>query len=165
MKALICVDCQNYHMTGGSMVISDGDKIIPVINELLPKFDLVIFTKKQLNENIIDFETDLHKDIDFSKCKKDFYIFKRKSSNVSDSDINKFLEKRNVTDVYIVGLALDQAVADTAIDAVMNGFKTVVIEDATRPINEDINKTLKIFKETGIFLIESWELDMFNLIK
>lgn len=45
MKALIVVDAQNDFCPGGSLAVPDGDKIIPVINELLPKFDLIIFTK------------------------------------------------------------------------------------------------------------------------
>jgi nicotinamidase/pyrazinamidase len=55
MKALIVVDAQNDFMPatvenyesgqGGALAVPDGDQIIPVINELLPKFDLVIFTQ------------------------------------------------------------------------------------------------------------------------
>jgi len=45
MKALIVVDAQNDFCPGGSLAVPDGDKIVPVINELLPKFDLIIFTK------------------------------------------------------------------------------------------------------------------------
>lgn len=44
-KALIVVDVQNDFCPGGSLAVPEGDKIIPVINDLLPKFDLVIFTK------------------------------------------------------------------------------------------------------------------------
>jgi len=43
--ALICVDMQNDFMPGGSLPVSDGDKIIPVVNDLLPLFKTVIFTK------------------------------------------------------------------------------------------------------------------------
>ena len=45
MKALIVVDMQNDFCPGGSLTVPDGDKIIPIINELLPKFRLTIFTK------------------------------------------------------------------------------------------------------------------------
>jgi nicotinamidase/pyrazinamidase len=45
MKALIVVDAQYDFMPGGALAVNEGDQIVPVINQLLPKFDLVIFTK------------------------------------------------------------------------------------------------------------------------
>lgn len=45
MKALIVVDVQNDFCPGGSLPVPEGDKVVPVINDLLPKFDLIIFTK------------------------------------------------------------------------------------------------------------------------
>ena len=44
-KALIVVDVQNDFCPGGSLAVADGDQIIPIINKLLPKFELIIFTK------------------------------------------------------------------------------------------------------------------------
>jgi nicotinamidase/pyrazinamidase len=45
MKTLVIVDAQNDFMPGGSLEVADGDKIIPIINDLIPKFDLVIGTQ------------------------------------------------------------------------------------------------------------------------
>lgn len=45
MKALIVVDIQNDFLPGGALAVKDGDQIIPVVNELMPKFDLVVATK------------------------------------------------------------------------------------------------------------------------
>lgn len=45
MKALIVVDVQNDFCPGGNLAVPGGDEVIPVINKLLPKFDIVIFTK------------------------------------------------------------------------------------------------------------------------
>ncbi|MCF7790571.1 MAG: bifunctional nicotinamidase/pyrazinamidase [Victivallales bacterium] len=42
MKALILVDIQNDFMPGGNLAVPEGDKIVPIINELMDKFDLVI---------------------------------------------------------------------------------------------------------------------------
>jgi len=54
MKALIVVDVQYDFLPvsekdfktgqGGALAVKEGDKIIPIINKLLPKFDLIIFT-------------------------------------------------------------------------------------------------------------------------
>lgn len=45
MKTLIIVDVQNDFMPGGALEVKNGDKILPVINSLLPKFDLVVATQ------------------------------------------------------------------------------------------------------------------------
>jgi nicotinamidase/pyrazinamidase len=45
MKALIVVDIQNDFLPGGALAVKDGDQIIPVVNELMAKFDLVVATK------------------------------------------------------------------------------------------------------------------------
>lgn len=36
---------QNDFMPGGSLAVSHGDAIIPIINRLLPKFDLIVATQ------------------------------------------------------------------------------------------------------------------------
>lgn len=46
-----------------------------------------------------------------------------------------YLKERAIDTVYIVGIATDFCVAWTAIDATQLGFKTFVIEDATKGIN------------------------------
>ncbi|MCX2837305.1 bifunctional nicotinamidase/pyrazinamidase [Salinimicrobium sp. MT39] len=45
MKTLIIVDAQIDFMPGGALEVKDGDRIIPVINQILPKFELVIATQ------------------------------------------------------------------------------------------------------------------------
>lgn len=45
MDALILVDIQNDFLPGGSLAVPDGDKVIPVVNQLQPLFDLVVFTQ------------------------------------------------------------------------------------------------------------------------
>jgi nicotinamidase/pyrazinamidase len=45
MNALIIVDVQNDFLPGGALPVKDGDTIIPVINDLQNKFDLVVATQ------------------------------------------------------------------------------------------------------------------------
>ncbi len=45
MKALLIVDVQNDFCPGGALEVPDGDKVIPVINSLIPHFDAVIQTQ------------------------------------------------------------------------------------------------------------------------
>jgi len=44
-KALLIIDAQYDFMAGGSLEVPGAEKIIPIINDLMPKFDLIIFTK------------------------------------------------------------------------------------------------------------------------
>jgi nicotinamidase/pyrazinamidase len=45
MKALIVVDVQNDFCPGGALAVRDGDHVVPVINDLQPRFDLVVATQ------------------------------------------------------------------------------------------------------------------------
>ncbi|NLR91047.1 MULTISPECIES: bifunctional nicotinamidase/pyrazinamidase [Flammeovirga] len=42
MRALLIVDVQNDFIPGGALEVPEGDQIIPVINSIIPKFDLVV---------------------------------------------------------------------------------------------------------------------------
>ncbi len=44
-SALILVDIQNDFMPGGSLAVSDGDKVVAVANTLMAKVDLVVATQ------------------------------------------------------------------------------------------------------------------------
>jgi nicotinamidase/pyrazinamidase len=54
-KALIVVDIQNDFLPGGRLAVPDGDKIIPKVNDLIKKFDLVIATQDWHPVNHISF--------------------------------------------------------------------------------------------------------------
>lgn len=60
-QALIIVDAQNDFMPGGSLAVPNGNEIIPVINALLPNFELIIFTQDWHPENHKSFASQ-HKD-------------------------------------------------------------------------------------------------------
>ncbi len=45
MKALLVIDIQNDFLLGGSLAVPEGDKVISVVNELMPHYDLVIATQ------------------------------------------------------------------------------------------------------------------------
>src|SRR4051812_1540671 len=45
MNALILVDLQNDFVPGGALAVPEGDSIIPLINQLQPRFDIVIATQ------------------------------------------------------------------------------------------------------------------------
>lgn len=45
MKTLVLIDVQNDFMPGGALAVPAGDEIVGLINELQPKFDLIIATQ------------------------------------------------------------------------------------------------------------------------
>jgi nicotinamidase/pyrazinamidase len=45
MKTLILVDIQNDFLPGGALAVPEGDVIVPIVNRLLPGFDLVVATQ------------------------------------------------------------------------------------------------------------------------
>jgi nicotinamidase/pyrazinamidase len=59
-EALILVDIQNDFCPGGSLAVTDGDKIVPVVNELQKKFDLIIATQDWHPSDHISFAANHH---------------------------------------------------------------------------------------------------------
>ena len=45
MNALLIVDVQNDFCPGGALAVPEGDKVVPVINKLITKFDVVLNTQ------------------------------------------------------------------------------------------------------------------------
>jgi nicotinamidase/pyrazinamidase len=74
-----------------------------------------------------------------------------------DTGLAAYLKGRNVSEVFITGLAGDFCVNYTAIDSADCGFITTFIEDATRSIDENNfeNKVKKGLAEKGVRIIKS----------
>jgi nicotinamidase/pyrazinamidase len=45
MKTLLLIDIQSDFLPGGTLAVPGGDEIIPVVNALLPHFDLIVATQ------------------------------------------------------------------------------------------------------------------------
>ncbi|GAA4309397.1 bifunctional nicotinamidase/pyrazinamidase [Pontixanthobacter gangjinensis] len=45
MRTLVIIDVQNDFMPGGALAVPEGDEIVPLVNKLQTKFDLVIATQ------------------------------------------------------------------------------------------------------------------------
>ena len=54
-RALIVVDVQNDFCPGGALQIKDGDSIIPLINRIMERFDLVVATQDWHPQNQVSF--------------------------------------------------------------------------------------------------------------
>jgi nicotinamidase-related amidase len=122
-SALLLIDVQEDIL--GSLEPKQRKDIIDSTNKLIEKHPLVIFINECNTEGDICPEhtggSDIHKDIDMSKLKA-FYIFKKPSGSsnsawcfhkekediLSDelytTNLEKFLKKKKITDVYVYGV-------------------------------------------------------------
>jgi nicotinamidase/pyrazinamidase len=79
----------------------------------------------------------------------------------SDTGLNDYLQSEGVTDVFVVGLALDYCVYYTALDAQHLGYRTTVLTDATRAVNlepTDAADAVDGMREQGVRIAESADL-------
>ncbi|MGB4567907.1 MAG: nicotinamidase [Dysgonamonadaceae bacterium] len=178
-KALLIVDVQNDFCPGGALAVKDGDKVVPVINGIIDKFDLVLASKDWHPVDSVHFEkwpvhcvqntygADFHPDLQTDKIdrvllkgtqnKYDGYSA-FEATNVSLAD---FLREEGVTDLYVCGLATDYCVKATALDACKLGFRTYVITDAVAAVNlnpGDDKKALEEISSQGCVLVNSNEI-------
>ena len=201
MKTLIIVDAQNDFMPGGALEVREGDKIIPIINKIIPKFDLIIATQdwhpsshKSFATNhpgkkefeIIDLNgleqrlwpahcvqgtsgAEFHPDLDGNAIET---IFRKGMEEGIDSysgffdnghkkttGLAGFLREKGAEDLYFCGLAADICVYFTIKDALAEGFKATLIEDATIPlIQEEYEKAREDILARGGKLMTSEKL-------
>jgi nicotinamidase/pyrazinamidase len=75
--------------------------------------------------------------------------------------LHGYLKEKNVTDLYLLGLATDGCVKRTALDAIRLGFRTILVEDACRGLNvqpEDSTRAIEEMKRAGVTVIHSRDL-------
>lgn len=75
-----------------------------------------------------------------------------------DTGLNDYLRSAGVTEVFVVGLALDYCVKYTALDSQRLGFNTTLIVDASRAVNldpDDGAAAVQMMKDAGIRVVDS----------
>ena len=75
--------------------------------------------------------------------------------------LSEFLRDHKIQQVAIMGLATDYCVRFTALDAVAQGFRTLLIEDGCRGVElqlGDIAKAMAEMQSAGVELIQSKEI-------
>lgn len=181
MKALLIVDVQNDFCPGGALAVKDGDKVVPVINKIMERFGVVIASKDWHPEKTKHFEkwpvhcvqntfgAAFHPQLNDERIQEVFLkgtsteddgysAFEATSENLED-----FLKKKKVDDLYVCGLATDYCVLASALDAHKKHFNVLVVEDAVRGVDViagDVDRAIEEMKHKGIVFVSSDEVPL-----
>jgi len=183
--ALLVVDMQNDFMPGGTLAVSGGDEIIPLINRLLAGFSTRVFTRDWHPLDHTSFAVspafkdgswpahcvqgtrgaEFHPDLESSSADK--LVSKAEApdkeaySGFQDTDLAQWLEQRNIQRIFVTGVAMEYCVKATALDALRAGFEVWLIQDAVRGVNlspGSEEKAVQIMQAAGVNLTSSREL-------
>ena len=179
-KALIVVDMQNDFCPGGTLAVTDGDRIISDINKLVVDFlhegDQVYFTRDWHPKNHCSFSenggiwpthciagtkgAEFHSELFVPDSaviiSKGDRPFPDAYSGFQNTALEKVLKISCTEEVTVCGLATDYCVKATVLDALKSGFKVRVFENGIRAVNVspgDGKKALEEMEKNGADII------------
>lgn len=90
---------------------------------------------------------------------KDIFIVKNYFDGFYKSKLERYLKDNNIEKVYLCGINTDVCVFHTAIGAIIRGYETYVIEDATETTSPNKQIFLDYLdKHVGIHIIKSGKI-------
>ena len=177
-SALLVVDVQNDFCPGGALPAPQGDKVVPVINELMDKFTLVVASRDWHPEITKHFDKwpvhcvretpgagfpdDLHKE-------KINQIFEKGTGTKDDGysafeatnlNLKNYLREKKIDALYIAGLTAEYCVKSSVLDAIKHKFKTFVIKYGVEGIREnedDFENSFAEMEKAGAIIIDNWK--------
>lgn len=157
-SALIIVDIQNDFCPGGSLAVTEGDAVIPALNEYASRFAeadaVVVATRDWHPADHMSFHAQggiwpvhcvqntegaaFHDDL---VLPEGTMIVSKAQTQTSEAysgfqgtTLAEELKARGVETVYVGGLATDYCVKSTVLDALSNGFDTYFLADAAKGV-------------------------------
>ncbi len=181
--ALIIIDVLRDFCPANSIEWTEFEHIIPVINKLIPHFNLTFTTQDWHPERhvatkegvILEHEehgtssADPHcvvKERGKSRhhnllyLDKAFHLHKGEGpdktyySAFEDAELERRLKESGIERIFICGLHADGCIKETAQQALARGYEVVVIQDASVHLGEDKQRVFKALKEAGISVID-----------
>lgn len=175
-EALILIDVQNDFCPGGALPVTEGDRVVPVLNRYIEKFTkdgLPIFATRDWHPaKTSHFNTgggpwpphciqgsrgaQFHPDL---KLPPDVVIVSAGMGADEDGysgflgrdgrgvTLADLLRQRGVERIIVGGLATDYCVKHTVLDAIKEGFEVVVLKNAVRGVNLDPGDSERAFEE------------------
>lgn len=182
--ALIIVDVQNDFCPGGALPVPGGDSVVPVINRLLTQFEEVVYTRDwhpedhcsfDLNPTYEDgswpphclqhspgaeFHGSLRVPLDAPVIDKGTDPDQEQYGAFEGTVLADILRLRNITRIFVVGLATDYCVKSTALQGQDAGFEVVLVVDACRGVNDQTTaEAVQAMSDAGITVIRSGQLE------
>jgi nicotinamidase/pyrazinamidase len=179
MKALLIIDVQNDFIKGGTLAVPDSEQVIPVINELMNKFDLILATQDWHPEETAhfeewpvhcvagsrgaDFPAELHKE----KINQIFYKGTGSKNDgysgfeATNIELANYLREKNISKLYLCGIALEYCVKTSALDALKEGFEVFLVRDAIANFAQEKEKIVQEYEElqkVGAQIISSHQI-------
>jgi nicotinamidase/pyrazinamidase len=157
--ALVLVDVQNDFLPGGSLAVPDGDAVVPVLNGYLEAFREkglpVVATRDWHPERHCSFteqggtwpphcvlDTEGAQFAPDLRLPPDAHVVSKATDTATDAysgfqntQLQQDLSQMGVKRLFIGGLATDYCVLNTVRDALHNGFRVFLLEDAIRAVN------------------------------
>lgn len=174
--ALLAVDVQNDFCPGGALAVPCGDEIVPVLNKYIAEFSergLPVFFSRDWhppstrhfaeyggkwpphcvrNTRGAAFHSGLRipgEAVIISKGmepgSEGYSAFEAVDSG--GVPLPELLKDLNVSELFIGGLAADYCVRATVLESLKNGFRTYLLEDATRGVEVEPGDTKKAVEE------------------
>jgi nicotinamidase/pyrazinamidase len=158
--ALLIVDVQNDFCPGGALPIDDGDRVVPVINRWINKFNeqgLPVYASRDWHpKDHLSFEAEgglwpahciqdtlgaaFHPDLKLPASAvivtKGVRFDQDQNSALDQTGLETHLRRKEIVRVFVAGLALDVCVLATAMDARRAGLEVLLILEGTRPVTE-----------------------------
>ena len=114
---------------------------------------------------------ELHKDIDSNRIAAifrkgmdpeiDSYSGFFDNNHESNTGLSGYLKEKGVTEIHFCGLAADICVYYTILDSILEGFTSVLVEDASQPLYPDKFEDVKCeLAKLGVHIAKSDELHM-----
>ncbi len=157
--ALIVTDIQIDFLPGGALPVSEGDQVIPLLNEYISLFknaNLTIFTTRDWHPpNHLSFKdqggpwpphcvqnSDGAKFSPLLKLPSNVIVvskatdpLKEAYSSFEGTELKEELKKGEISRIFVGGLTTDYCVKNTVLDGLALGFNVVFLIDASRGIN------------------------------
>lgn len=80
------------------------------------------------------------------------------NGHLKSTGLADYLKKNKFDELYLTGLAADYCVKYSALDAVQLGFKTILIEEATKAVNlqpGDFERSVSEMKDAGVHIMSA----------
>jgi nicotinamidase/pyrazinamidase len=157
--ALLVIDIQNDFLPGGRLAVAEGDHVIPVMNNYIDRFirrQLPVFATRDwhpknhgsfikqggpwpdhciADSTGAEFARSLHLPTTVHVFSTGIEVENDGYSGFENPELNKQLEKLNVSRLFIGGLATDYCVLHTVCDALKLNYQVMLLTDAVRAVN------------------------------